>query len=78
MDVILIIELIVLFIALIGVNYDVKTKPLDRKVFYVWVVGTAIGYYFFSLYGVGAILLLYFAWTRALIKRWDLIEKNHD
>ncbi|MFW5945792.1 MAG: hypothetical protein ACOCSJ_02935 [Candidatus Natronoplasma sp.] len=77
MDIQLIIELIILFLALIAVNYDVKNKPLDRKVFYVWVIGTAIGYYFYSLYGVGAVLLLYFAWTRALLKRWDMREKDN-
>jgi len=72
MDLSSILELIVLFLALLAVNYDIKNKPLDRKVFYVWVVVTAIGYYFYSLYGVVVVMILYFAWTRALLKRWDL------
>ncbi len=72
MDIGLIVDMIVLFLVILLVNFDVKRKPLNRKVFYVWVVGTAIGYYFFSLYGVAVVLILYFVWTRALLKRWDL------
>ncbi len=74
MDLLLILELIVLFIALFAVNYDIRSKPLDRKVFYVWVIGTAIGYLFFWIYGVAVVMILYFVWTRALLKRWDLAE----
>lgn len=78
MDTMMILELIVLIVALLAINYDVKNKPLDRKVFYVWVIGTAVGYYFYSLYGVAVVLVLYFAWTRLLLKRWDLEEKNQE
>jgi len=74
MDLLLILELIVLFIALFAVNYDIRSKPLDRKVFYVWVIGTTIGYLFFWIYGVAVVMILYFVWTRALLKRWDLAE----
>ncbi|MFP4000732.1 MAG: hypothetical protein ACLFSM_02985 [Thermoplasmata archaeon] len=76
MDLLLILELIILFGALLLVNHDVKTKPLDRKVFYVWVLGTAVGYYFYSLYGVGVVIILYFLWTRALLRRWNLKEED--
>ena len=75
MDIALILDMIVLFLAILLVNYDVKRKPLDRKVFYVWVVGTAIGYYFFSLYGVAVVLILYFLWTRTLLRKWDLDDR---
>jgi len=72
MDTSLMIDLVFLFIILIIVNFDIKRNPLDRKVFYVWMIGTAIGYYFFWLYGVVVVLGLYFAWTRTLLKRWGL------
>lgn len=72
MDISLILDLIILFTALLVVNYDVKNKPLDRKVFYVWVIGTIMGYHFFWLYGVAAVMIFYFAWTRALLRRHDL------
>ncbi len=72
MDTSLIIDLAFLFIALIIVNIDLKRKPLDRKIFYVWMIGTAAGYYFFNRYAVVVVLILYFAWTRALLKKWDL------
>ncbi|MBS3781366.1 MAG: hypothetical protein KGY66_01935 [Candidatus Thermoplasmatota archaeon] len=72
MDVSLIIELVFLFIALLIVNFDVNRKRLDRKVFYVWVVGTAIGYYFYSVIGIVVVLILYFIWTRALLRRHNL------
>lgn len=72
MDISLIIDLIFLFAALIIVHFDIKRNPIDRKVFYVWMVGTAIGFYFFNRYAVVVVLVLYFAWTRALLKKWDL------
>ncbi len=72
MGVMLCLELFVLFLILFLINYDVKSKPLDRKVFYVWVVGTAIGYYFYRFYGVLLVIVVYFLWTRALLRRWDL------
>jgi len=67
MNISLIIDLLILFIALLVVNFDVKRKPLDRKVFYVWVIGTALGYHFFWMYGVLVVMILYFLWTRTLL-----------
>ncbi len=72
MEVSLIIDLAFLIAALLVVNHDVKRKPLDRKVFYVWVIGTVIGYLFFWMYGVVVVMILYFLWTRALLKRHHL------
>ncbi len=78
MDIPLILELLVLFIALLAVNYDVKNKPLSRNVFYVWVIGTAVGYYFYSLYGLALVLIVYFAWTRTLLKVRGLEEEDSE
>ncbi len=72
MDLSLIIELFILVLILLIVNFDVKRKPLDRKVFYVWVIGTAVGYYFYRIMGVVVVMILYFIWTRALLRRHDL------
>ncbi len=72
MDLSPIVELVFLVVVLLIVNFDVKRKPLDRKVFYVWVIGTAVGYYFYRIIGVVVVMILYFVWTRALLRRHDL------
>lgn len=65
----LLLELGILIVSIFLVNRDISKNKISRKVFWVWVLGTAVAYIFLWIYGVIATVFLYFGWSRAFLKR---------
>ncbi|MFO8109174.1 MAG: hypothetical protein R6U17_01430 [Thermoplasmata archaeon] len=63
----MIVELLFLFAALYIVNKDVEKNSYGKIVLWMWVLATAILYFFIGIIGVVAILLIYFGFTRLFI-----------
>lgn len=65
-----ILEMAVIFIAVLFLSSDVRRKGYPQKVFWMWAIALAAGLFIFGLFGLGAlgllvVLVLYFLWSRS-------------
>ncbi|MFW6038581.1 MAG: hypothetical protein ACOC89_03480 [Candidatus Saliniplasma sp.] len=60
----LLVDMAVLFLALLFVKWDIKKQGFDNKVYMMWLVGTMIGYFFYWMYGAALALVIYLVVTR--------------
>ncbi|KXA93753.1 hypothetical protein AKJ66_01155 [candidate division MSBL1 archaeon SCGC-AAA259E22] len=64
-----------LVLLILGIQYDLVDKGVGirDKVFWVWIIGIMVAWYFFSLFGLVGVLVVYYIWSNQHMK----IKKIH-
>ncbi len=60
----LIIDMALLFTALLFVKWDVNKQNFDNRIYMAWLVGTMIGYFFYWMYGAAVVFVGYLVFSR--------------
>ncbi len=61
-----IIEIVLIFLAVIYLSSDVNQRGYGQKIFWMWAIGMALALFVLGILGLLVVLLIYFVWSRFL------------